>query len=373
MSSQIVATPQSGHDAAAAIGPLLFQSLKIRDLVLPNRIVVSPMCQYSATDGVPNDWHFVHLGSRAVGGAGLVIVEASGVEARGRISAGDLGIYNDEQVAAFKRIVDFIHSLGSKAGIQIAHAGRKASTQRPWVGSASVPVGDPEGWQTVAPSAIPFRPEDTVPQELTVAEIREIVAAFGKSAARALEAGFDVIEIHAAHGYLLNQFLSPLSNHRTDEYGGSFENRTRIVEEVVKAMRAEWPESHPLFIRFSVTDWAEGGWDLEQTVQLTKKLKSLGVDLVDASSGGLVPHAKIPVGPGYQVPLAEGVKKGAEILTGAVGLITEAGQAEEILQKGQADVVLLARELLRDPYWPIHAARKLGADIKVPNQYLRAV
>jgi 2,4-dienoyl-CoA reductase-like NADH-dependent reductase (Old Yellow Enzyme family) len=348
----------------------LFAPLTIRGVGFRNRIAVSPMCQYSAEDGFASDWHLVHLGSRAVGGAGAVIAEASAVEARGRISPVDLGIWKDEHIEGLARIARFVKEQGAVPGIQLAHAGRKASTQAPWTGDGAIPA-EAGGWQTVAPSAIPFRPADPVPAELSVAEIRVIVGAFAQAARRAREAGFEVVEIHSAHGYLLHQFLSPLSNHRTDEYGGSFDARTRMVREVAGAVRAAWPDTLPLFLRISATDWMEGGWNLDESVELGKRLRECGVDLVDCSSGGASPEARIPAAPGYQVGFAERIRREAGILTGAVGLITEPEQADNIIRGGQADLVLLAREFLRSPYWPLHAARKLGREAEVPRQYLR--
>ncbi len=350
----------------------LFSPLTVREVTFRNRVAVSPMCQYSSEEGLANDWHFVHLGSRAVGGAGLVIAEAAAVEARGRITPQDLGLYRDDHVEPLRRIVRFIQQQGAVAGIQIAHAGRKASTAAPWEGGD--PVDESQGgWRPiVAPSPLPFAPGYPTPQALDESGIREVVAAFGASARRALEAGFQVVEIHAAHGYLLHEFLSPLSNQRTDAYGGGFEGRTRLLGEVVQAVRQAWPERLPLFVRVSATDWVEGGWDPDQSVALARQLKPLGVDLIDCSSGGAVPNAKVPVGPGYQVPLAERVRREAGILTGAVGMITQAQQAEQILQNGQADLILLARELLRDPYWPLRAAYELGFAAPVPVQYARA-
>ncbi|HEY2848935.1 MAG TPA: NADH:flavin oxidoreductase/NADH oxidase [Gemmatimonadaceae bacterium] len=352
--------------------PGLLDELKIRSLTLRNRIVVSPMCQYSCVDGVANDWHFVHLGSRAVGGAALVFTEATAVAAEGRISPQDLGIWNDAQGRALAPIVAFVRAQGAAAGIQLAHAGRKASTRRPWDPPGVVPESE-GGWARVdAPSAIAFSDEMLVPHAMTADDIKRVVADFAAAARRALAAGFDVIELHAAHGYLMHEFLSPLSNKRTDAYGGSFENRTRIVLDVARAVRAVWPETHPLFVRISSTDWTEGGWDLPQSIELARALKPCGVDLIDASSGGNVATARIPLGPGYQVPFAEAIRREAGIATGAVGLITGAAQANEIVSSGQADIVLLARELLRDPYWPMRAAIELGASIKWPAQYLRA-
>jgi 2,4-dienoyl-CoA reductase-like NADH-dependent reductase (Old Yellow Enzyme family) len=355
---------------AAAKG--LFDELQIRDIRLANRIAVSPMCQYSSENGLATDWHLVHLGSRAVGGAGLVIAEATAVLPEARISPQDSGIWSDAHIEPFARITKFIHSQGSVAGIQIAHAGRKASTARPWDGGGKL-AEDKGGWSDiVAPSAMAFAPNYPMPAAVTVDRIHAIVDAFGSAAQRAREAGFRLLEVHSAHGYFLHEFLSPLSNHRTDQYGGSFENRTRIVREVVGRVRRFWPERLPLLIRISSTDWVEGGWDLEQAVDLARNLRSLGVDLVDCSSGGNVADAKIPMGPGYQVPFAERIRRDAGILTGAVGMITEAHQADEIIRSGQADLVLLAREMLRDPYWPLHAAAQLGKSIPWPAQYLRA-
>jgi 2,4-dienoyl-CoA reductase-like NADH-dependent reductase (Old Yellow Enzyme family) len=350
----------------------LFDEIKIRDITFANRIAVSPMCEYSCENGLANDWHLVHLGSRAVGGAGLVMTEATAVLPEARISPQDLGIWSEAHVEPLARIVKFIHAQGDVAGIQLAHAGRKASTARPWEGGAKV-TEEQGGWsKVVAPSAIPFAPNYPMPIALTSEGIAEAVAGFGKAAERALDAGFRVIEIHAAHGYLLHEFYSPFSNRRTDQYGGSFENRTRIVREVAEKVRRVWPERLPLFIRISCTDWAEGGWDLDQAVELSRVLNKLGVDLVDCSSGGNVADAKIPIGPGYQVPFAERIRRDARIMTGAVGMITEADQADKIIRTGQADIVLLAREMLRDPYWPLHAAARLGKTVSRPVQYLRA-
>ena len=349
----------------------LFEPLEIRGVRFKNRVVVSPMCQYSCDDGFATDWHLVHLGSRAVGGAALVIAEASAVEARGRISPQDLGIWKDEHIPALKRITDFIHAEGSVAGIQLAHAGRKASTPRPWEPGPPVPT-EKGGWQPVAPSPVPFHDHDAPPAELTRAEISQIVAAFAAAARRALKAGFQVIEIHGAHGYLGHEFLSPLSNKRTDEYGGSFENRIRFLLEVTGAVRAEWPENLPLFLRISATDWVEGGWNPEQSVGLARAVKPLGVDLIDCSSGALVPYAKINPMSGFQVPFADQIRREAGILTGAVGMITEATQADAIIREGKADMVLLARELLRDPYWPLRSAKALGHKVDVTVRYGRA-
>ena len=349
----------------------LFAPLTLRSVTFRNRIFVSPMCQYSSENGIPNDWHLVHLGSRAVGGAGLVIVEASGVSPVGRITDWDSGIWSEAHAEAWAPIVAFIHRQGAVAGIQIAHAGRKASTDKPWRGGGVIATGE-HAWTPVAPSAIPFRDGEPAPHALSVSEIDEIVEQFAHAAAHALRAGFRVIEIHAAHGYLLHQFLSPLCNTRSDEYGGSLENRMRLTLRVTGRVRAIWPEELPLLVRISASDWAEGGWDLEQSIVLSRRLRELGVDLVDCSSGGAVAHAKVELGPGYQVPFARAIRSAAEIATGAVGLITTAQQAEDILRDGSADAVLLARELLRDPYFPLHAARELGVDIAWPEQYLRA-
>lgn len=350
----------------------LFNPLAIRGITFANRLFVSPMCEYSSTDGYANDWHFVHLGSRAVGGAGLVFTEATATLAEARISPQDLGIWKDDHIAPLARITRFIHEQGSMAGMQLAHAGRKANTYAPWAGHGKVPESQ-GGWtNVVAPSALPFADHYPMPQELSIEGIKHIVSAFVAAAGRACEAGFDVIEVHAAHGYLLHEFLSPLSNHRTDAYGGSFENRTRIVREVVSAIRGSWPERAPLFVRISATDWTEGGWDIQQSVELARQLKEVGADLIDCSSGGNVPRAEIPVGPGYQTQFAEQVRREANILTGTVGMITSSAQAEHILASGQADAVIIAREFLRDPYFPLRAARELGQPISWPVQYLRA-
>ncbi len=352
--------------------PHLFDPLPLRGITLRNRIAVSPMCEYSSTDGFPTDWHLVHLGSRAVGGAGLVLTEAAAVAAEGRISPQDLGIYCDEHIEPLRRITRFIDEQGAVAGIQLAHAGRKASTARPWEGKNAVSVEN-GGWRpVVGPSALTFDDGYLLPEPLSEDGISQVIQDFAQAARRAADAGFRVAELHAAHGYLLHEFLSPLSNQRTDRYGGSFENRTRILRETVEAVRGVWPEQFPLFVRLSATDWTEGGWDIAQSVELSRMLKPLGVDLIDTSTGGNVPHAKIPVGPGYQVPFAEQIKRDAEVLTGAVGMITDPHQADGIIRKGQADLVLLARELLRDPYWPRRAAKELGAEIAAPVQYGRA-
>jgi 2,4-dienoyl-CoA reductase-like NADH-dependent reductase (Old Yellow Enzyme family) len=350
----------------------LFDPLRIRDLTFANRVFVSPMCEYSSVDGFANEWHFVHLGSRAVGGAGLVITEATAVLPEGRISPQDLGIWSDAHIEQIARISRFIHAQGSVAGMQLAHAGRKASTRRPWDGQGRLTEAE-GGWsKVVAPSALPFADNYPMPQALTHDGIREVVAAFAASARRAWEAGIRVIEIHAAHGYLIHEFLSPLSNQRDDEYGGSFDNRTRLLREVIDAVRAVWPARAPLFVRISATDWVDGGWDIEQSIALARVLKTLGVDLIDCSSGGNVSHAKIPLGPGYQTPFAERIRRDAGILTGAVGMITSPAQAQHIVTSGQADAVIMARELLRDPYWPLRAARELNQPVAWPAQYLRA-
>jgi 2,4-dienoyl-CoA reductase-like NADH-dependent reductase (Old Yellow Enzyme family) len=353
---------------------MLFDPLTIRSLTLANRIVVSPMCEYSSVDGFSNDWHFVHLGSRAVGGAALVMTEATAVTAEGRISPQDLGIYADEHALGLARIVRFIHMQRALAGIQLAHAGRKGSTVRPWEATRDHVTVLPEhgGWQPVGPTSDPFTPAHPVPCALDGPEIAAIAGAFRAAARRALSAGFDVVEIHAAHGYLIHEFYSPLVNTRADAYGGSFDNRIRLCLEVVEAVRSVWPEPLPLFVRISATDWKDGGWDIEQSVELSRRLRDRGVDLVDCSSGGAVLDAVIPVGPGYQVPFAERIRRDAGIATGAVGLITEPDQADGIIRAGQADCVFLARELLRDPYWPLHAAQRLGAVVSWPPQYVRA-
>jgi 2,4-dienoyl-CoA reductase-like NADH-dependent reductase (Old Yellow Enzyme family) len=350
----------------------LFSPLKIRSIEFKNRIAVSPMCQYSCVNGVMNDWHLVHLGSRAVGGAGLIFTEATAVSPEGRISPDDAGIWNDEQVQFLKRITSFIKSQNSVPGIQLAHAGRKASTFSPWKGSGEVKV-DMGGWQTVAPSQIPFTEKYPNPREMTLSDIKLVIDQFTEAAQRSLDAGFEVIEIHFAHGYLVHEFLSPLSNQRTDNYGGSIENRCRIAIEIAKSVRNLIPKASPLFARFSSTDWVEGGWDIDQSVQLAKWLKEIGVDLIDCSSGGNVSNVKIPAKPGYQIPFSQKIKQEANILTGGVGLITTAEQAEEIIKSEQADIVLLAREMLRDPYWALHSAKKLNVEVSdFPKQYLRA-
>ena len=350
----------------------LFDPFALRGVKLANRIAVSPMCEYSCVDGFASDWHFVHLGSRAVGGVGLVLTEASAVVLEGRISPQDLGIWSDDHIEPFVRITRFIHEQGSVAGIQLAHAGRKGSTYRPAEKKQGAVPATEGGWQPVAPSAIAFDQGYAVPQALTEDGIRAVIRAFADAAGRARQAGFRVVEIHAAHGYLLHQFLSPFSNKRTDYYGGSFENRTRLVREVVAAIREKWPERYPLLIRISATDWAEGGWDIEQSVELVRQIGPLGVDLIDCSSGGSVPGARPPIGPGYQTPFAERIRRETGVATGAVGMITSPAQADHIIRTGQADLVLLARELLRDPYWPLRTARELGQKFAWPVQYLRA-
>ena len=351
---------------------MLFDPLQLRDLKLKNRVVVSPMCQYSSEDGFANDWHFVHLGTRAVGGAGLVFTEATAVTPEGRISPQDLGIWKDAHVEKLAQITKFIEAQNAVPGMQLAHAGRKASTAQPWVGNQQLTEAQGGFRPIVAPSAVAFRDADEKPEALDEGGIARIVQAFGDAAERALRAGFRVIELHSAHGYLLHEFLSPLANRRTDRYGGSFDNRTRAVLETVRSIRRRWPERLPLFVRISATDWADGGWDIEQSVELAKRLVQEGVDLIDCSSGGMVPSAKVPVGPGYQTPFAERIRREAGVKTGAVGLIRSAEQAEHILRTGQADAVILARQLLRDPYWPLAAARALGVAVPWPVQYERA-
>jgi 2,4-dienoyl-CoA reductase-like NADH-dependent reductase (Old Yellow Enzyme family) len=350
--------------------PHLFAPLTIRSVTLKNRIGVSPMCQYSAPDSVATDWHLAHLGARAVGGAGLIIAEATAVEPRGRISPADLGIWDDAQVPALTRVAAFIEQAGAVPAIQLAHAGRKGSTAvAPASGALAVEAG---GWPVVGPSAIPFDGKSPVPEALTHDGIDAVVAAFRAGARRARQAGFKIVEVHAAHGYLLHQFLSPLANTRTDEYGGSYDNRTKLLKRVCRAVREEWPDPLPLFVRVSATDWAEGGWTDDQTVALAHHLTSSGVDLIDCSSGGLVPNVAIPLGPGYQVGFSQRIKATVPMLTAAVGLITGAEQADQIVRLEQADMVLLGRQMLRDPYWPLHAAKTLGQDVPWPMQYARA-
>ncbi len=350
----------------------LFTPLSLRSVTFRNRIGMSPMCQYSAVDGKAGEWHLVHYGARAAGGVGLVLVEAAGVEARGRISAADVGIWEDGQVEPLARVARVVAGNGATPGIQLAHAGRKASVRAPWDQGGAPRLPADGGWNPVAPSPLPFADGHAAPDPLDEDGIALVVRAFAEAAGRAAEAGFQVVELHAAHGYLLHQFLSPLSNQRTDRYGGSFENRTRIVREVVEAVRRTWPDRLPLLLRVSCSEWVDGGWDLPQTVELARQVRSLGVDMVDCSSGGNVATARIPAGPGYQVPFAEAVRRDAGIATAAVGLITSPAQAETVIRSGQADLVLLARELLRDPSFPLRAARELGVDGPWPRQYLRA-
>ena len=349
----------------------IFDPLSIRGITLPNRIVVSPMCEYSSQDGFANDWHLVHLGSRAVGGAGLVFTEATAVTPEGRISPEDLGIWNDAHIEFLARIVRFLKSQGAVPGMQLAHAGRKGSTYKPGAGNGAIPLNE-GGWVPVAPSALAFAENFATPRTLSKAEIRGVIDAFVQGARRALDAGFQVLEIHAAHGYLIHEFLSPLSNQRNDEYGGSFENRTRLAREIAAAIRKLMPERLPLFIRISATDWKEGGWDVDQSVELAKSLAPLGIDLVDCSSGGLAVDQKITVGPGYQVPFSERIRRDAGVMTSAVGLIETKEQVAEILKSGEADLVFMAREFLRDPYWPLRASREMKQTTSWPVQYLRA-
>ncbi|MEW5790705.1 MAG: NADH:flavin oxidoreductase/NADH oxidase [Pseudomonadota bacterium] len=349
----------------------LFSPLSLRGLTFKNRIFVSPMCQYSAEDGIPNLWHMVHLGSRAVGGAGLVMAEATAVSPEGRISPADLGIWSEVHVNAFAPIVEFLKEEGAVPAIQIAHAGRKASTDVPWHGGQ--PLGPAAGgWETVAPSALPFAPGWPAPRALAREELDSIVTQFAEAATRSLEAGFEVVEIHMAHGYLLHEFLSPIANQRGDEYGGSLENRARLPLQVAEAVRAVWPDDKPVFVRISATDWVEGGWELAQSIQLAQWLKLRGIDMIDCSSGGMVMDAQIPAAPGFQVPFSEAIRRETGVATGAVGLITEPAQAEQIVATGRADAIFMAREFLRDPYWPLHAARALGVDLPWPVQYARA-
>jgi 2,4-dienoyl-CoA reductase-like NADH-dependent reductase (Old Yellow Enzyme family) len=349
----------------------LFDPLTIRSVTLANRIVVSPMCEYSSQDGFANDWHLVHLGSRAVGGAGLVFTEATAVTPEGRISPEDLGIWSDAHIEFLSRIARFVASQGAVPGMQLAHAGRKGSTRRPWGGYGAIPASE-GGWVPAAPSAVAYSDDYAAPAALTIEGIRGLVEAFRAAARRALAAGFRVLEIHAAHGYLLHEFFSPLSNFRTDAYGGSFENRTRVAREIVTAIRSQMPDHLPLFMRISATDWKDGGWDVEQSVELAKQVAPLGVDLIDCSSAGLVQDQKIAAGPGFQVPFAERIRRDAKVLASAVGLIETKEQVAEILAKEQADLVFMAREFLRDPYWPLRAARELKQPISWPEQYLRA-
>ncbi len=349
----------------------LFEPLKLRDVVLSNRIGIPPMCQYSASEGMAANWHFVHYGSRAVGGAGLMIIEATAVSPEGRISPGDLGLWENRQIEPLARIAQFSQEQNCVAVVQLAHSGRKGSAGRGWQAQRTVETSE-GGWTTVAPSAISFGEGYAVPRELDEAGIRQVVAQFAAATERAREAGFQMVEIHGAHGYLLHQFLSPLSNKRTDAYGGSFENRTRLTREVVAAVRAKWPERLPLLIRLSATDWVDGGWNVVETIELCRTLRGLGVDLVDVSSAGLVPTAKIPAGPGFQTEFAGRIRKEAGVPTAAVGLITSPAQADHIIRTAQADMVLLGREILRNPYWPMNAAQALGQAAPWPSQYLRA-
>lgn len=349
----------------------LFSPYQLGNVTLRNRIAISPICVYSAKDGVPDDWHLVHLGCRAVGGAGLVFTEATAVSPEGRITFGCTGMYNDAQRDAWARIVAFIHAQGVAAGIQLAHAGRKASTDLPWLGGKPL-RHDTQGWQPIAPSAVPFDVGYSVPAEIDEATIGKVAADYAAAARRSREAGFDLIEIHAAHGYLFHEFLSPLSNRRTDRYGGSLANRARFLRAVVCAVREQWPRPHPLVVRLSSTDWTAGGWDIDECVELCRWLKEDGVDLIDTSSGGNIAGAVIPVGPEYQVPFAARIRREAGIATGAVGMITSGTQAEAIIERGDADIVLIARESMRDPYFPRRAAAELGVPIEVPGQYLRA-
>lgn len=349
----------------------LFSPLRIKSITLKNRIAVSPMCQYSAEDGYAGDWHLVHYGSRAAGGAGLIIQEATAVSPEARITPADLGIYNEGHIEKLQPITSFIQTQGAVAGIQLAHAGRKAGCAKPWEGGKQLKAGE-GGWTRVAPSALAFNPGDLAPQALDAVGIQKISTDFKTAAQRALRAGYQLLEIHAAHGYLIHQFLSPLSNFRTDNYGGSFENRVRLLFEIVQEVQTVWPENLPLLVRISATDWASGGWNPNEAVRLSSLLKTTGVDLIDCSSGGLVHDAKIPLAPGYQVPFAERIRNETGILTGAVGLITEAQQAEDILANDQADLILIARASLRDPYFALNAARALTDEIAWPLQYLRA-
>jgi 2,4-dienoyl-CoA reductase-like NADH-dependent reductase (Old Yellow Enzyme family) len=349
----------------------LFSNFRLRDVTYANRVGVSPMCQYSCENGFANDWHFAHLAARAVGGAGLVFTEAAAITPEGRISPQDLGVWSERHFEPLERIVRFIKAQGAVPGIQLAHAGRKGSTYRPWSGQGSAPESD-GGWRTVAPSPVSFGKGYAEPEELSIERIGALTEAFATAAKRACAAGFRTIELHAAHGYLIHQFLSPLSNRRTDAYGGSFDNRTRFLRDCAAAVRRALPDSCPLFVRISATDWTEGGWDLAQSIELVRRLKDLGVDAVDCSSGGNIENAKIPVGPGYQVPFARTLRREAEVATAAVGMITDPAQADQIVRNGEADMVLIARELLRDPYWPLRAARDLGQPMSWPAQYLRA-
>ena len=351
--------------------PHLFSEFRLRDVAFMNRIGVSSMCQYSSDDGFANDWHFAHLAARAVGGAALVFTEAAAVTPEGRISPQDLGVWSEKHFEPLERIARFLKEQGAVPGIQLAHAGRKGSVYRPWSGKGAVPEAE-GGWRPVGPSPVSFSKAYATPEELSVEGVRALQQAFATAAERAYAAGFRTIEIHAAHGYLIHQFLSPISNLRADAYGGSFDNRTRFLSDCVAGVRRVLPDSCPLFVRISATDWTEGGWTLEQSIELCRRLKDLGVDMIDCSSGGNVESAKIPVGPGYQVPFSDGVRREAGIATAAVGMISAPAQADQIIRNGEADMVLLARELLRDPYWPLRAARELGQPMSWPAQYLRA-
>ena len=349
----------------------LFSSFQLREKIFKNRVFVSPMCQYSSEDGMPNDWHLVHLGSRAVGGAALVMVEATAVSPEGRISPRDSGMWSDAHTRGFQRITAFVKAQGSIPGIQLAHAGRKASIDVPWRGDAPLPP-EKGGWQPLAPSPLPFQEGYPVPVEMTPQDMDKVVSQFRAAAKRSVQSGFEVLELHMAHGYLLHEFLSPLSNHRKDDFGGTLENRERFPLHVAEKVREVWPQSLPLFVRISCTDWVEGGWDLTQSIDFCGRLKALGIDLIDCSGGGLVPDAAIPAGPGYQIPFSAAIRREALVPTGAVGYITEPIQAEQIIATEQADAVFLAREMLRDPYWPLHAAKALHVNVPWPNQYLRA-
>jgi 2,4-dienoyl-CoA reductase-like NADH-dependent reductase (Old Yellow Enzyme family) len=351
---------------------MLFEPLQLREVRIRNRVAVSPMCQYSAEEGRANDWHLVHLGSRAVGGAGLVVFEATAVEARGRISPADLGIWEDGQVEPLARVLRFVESQGAVGCLQLAHAGRKASVRAPWDEAGAPLFPGQGGWPVVGPSAVPFAPGHPAPEALDAAGIAQVTRAFADGARRALAAGFRMVELHMAHGYLVHQFLSPLSNRRVDGYGGGLTQRTRLAREIAAAVREAWPARLPLMARVSATDWMDGGWTVEETVELARALKGLGVDLVDVSSGGTSASAKVPLGPGYQTAFAERVRREVGVATGAVGMITSPEQADHILRTGQADLVLLAREMLRDPYWPLHAAQRVRGEVHWPNQYLRA-
>lgn len=371
MAVSSVSSPSSAAAAHESV-PHLFRPLQLRSVTSRNRIMLSPLCEYSAREGLPNDWHLVHLGARAVGGAGIVFTEATAVEARGRISPACLGLWNDAQRDAFAPIAAFISRQGAIPGIQLGHAGRKASTRVPWEGHGGIPP-DQGGWQVVAPSPLPYAPGQLLPKEMTRDDIAEVTGAFASATRRALEAGFRIVEVHCAHGYLLHEFLSPLSNKRQDEYGGSLENRARLLTEVLDAVRGAWPEELPVFVRISATDWVEGGWDLEQSIQLARLLKARGdVDLMDVSSGGNDPGQQISLVPGYQVPFSEAIRRETGLPTGAVGLIRAAEHAEEILAHGRADLIVMGRMLMAEPHWPLRAAKKLGFDHPWPNQYLRA-